>query len=550
MSSVIIVQGYDRIYMGSDSAVSVNINDKAYRYSDNGEKLFQIGEKVVFCSGNMFLAKEIVKKLETEKDFTIQFAQKISIQKYQEYIENKRIKQNEFALELVIGVLEDNQSVVYQISPYNNFDIVRRTVEQNQLAIWTGGLKTEIAFKTMHHNLKTKKYIYDCFKETFSNLVCEEIGGLLTVYKLKTSVSKVIDKKKINEKRKINRIEDEFEFNQLNLVVAERLYGQVIVGENLEIGDEEGTFIIVGNLLTIKDRQDIVRLLLGEYENNKFGLKLFNKSGHDVILDEDGILQSWQEGRTDNVDANNGLSMYVYIPEETLDVRMAKLRFKLLPFRSYSRTTESGGQSTQTSSSGGGTTITSASGGGVAKSTNSGGGTSQTSSSAGSHRHEMFRFQTDTSQPSTWNNYIAVADPQGQSGAGFVAGGYQGSFYTRESAGSHSHSITIPNHSHDFDIPNHTHSITVPNHTHSVSIPSHNHEIQHGIYTSTAATGVSIYINNINRTSALGGKFYTDENNLDITQYLAVGTWNEILLTSDRLGRINANLFIQIFSGT
>src|SRR5690606_38102885 len=89
-------------------------------------------------------------------------------------------------------------------------------------------------------------------------------------------------------------------------IIAERLMGKVILGERVEIGDNEGTFTIVGNLLTIKDRNDIVRLLLGEYEDNKFGLKLFNKSGRDVILDENGMLQTWQEGRADNVNRDNG----------------------------------------------------------------------------------------------------------------------------------------------------------------------------------------------------------------------------------------------------
>lgn len=352
-------------------------------------------------------------------------------------------------------------------------------------------------------------------------------------------------------------------------IVAQRLIGKVIVGESLEIGDEEGTFLIKGNLLTIKDRQDITRLLLGEYADNKFGLKLFNKSGHDVILDEDGMLQSWQEGRADNVDFYNGLALYVYIPEQTLSVRMAKLRFKLLPFRSYSRTTDSlpaysrtssaGGGTTVTSSSGGGSTQTSSSGGGVSKSTASGGGGTQTSSAGGgsirsTSEKTFVQLNLMTGVPENsvgtdnWGNHLHEVQ-------------IPGSRFNHDhtvNIPNHTHNVTFPTHTHNFETPNHTHTVTIPNHTHNVSvpnhthdveIPAHSHEIEHGIYTYTSAYGVGIIINGINRTAALGGKFYTDESNIDITQYMAVGAWNEILLTSERLGRIDANIFIQAFLG-
>src|SRR5690606_24873625 len=166
-------------------------------------------------------------------------------------------------------------------------------------------------------------------------------------------------------------------------VVAERLIGKVILGEKLEISDEEGTFVINGNLLTIKDRNEVVRLRLGEYSTNRFGLQLMNRTGKEVILDEMGMLQTWQEGRTDNVDQSHGLTLYVYLPPETLSVRRALLNFRLLPFRSYSSTTESGGQTVATSKSGGSVSRSTASGGGRTTTTKSGGGTSRSTANGG-----------------------------------------------------------------------------------------------------------------------------------------------------------------------
>ena len=333
-------------------------------------------------------------------------------------------------------------------------------------------------------------------------------------------------------------------------IIAERLMGKAIIGENLTIGDDEGTFNIQGNLLTIKDRQDIVRLLLGEYDNNKFGLKLMNRTGQNVILDENGILQSWQNGRTDNVDPSNGLSLYIYLPESTLSVRQAILSFKLLAFRSYAESTASGGATTRTSSSGGGTTVTSSSGGGSNQTSSSGGG-ANTSTASGGGKTDTTGFTNPT-----FYIYSSTRLPMNASDATF-----ENHFHAVQvndrlnhshtvSIPSHTHGFSLSSHTHDVTIPNHSHSVTVPNHTHDISIPNHTHDMQHGIYTSTTATGISVIINGTDRTSALGGKFNSDQNNLNITSYMRTGQWNEIRLTTDRLGRIDANIFIQAFVST
>jgi hypothetical protein len=115
---------------------------------------------------------------------------------------------------------------------------------------------------------------------------------------------------------------------------------------------------------------------------------------------------------------------------------------------------------------------------------------------------------------------------------------------------NHKHDVTIPSHTHTVTIPNHTHTVTIPDHTHNVSIPAHTHGMVYGIFESTPATGVKVTINGIDRTVALGGGaggFTLDVTNLNITQYMAIGNWNTIQLSSTQLGRINAVLFIQAF---
>lgn len=267
-----------------------------------------------------------------------------------------------------------------------------------------------------------------------------------------------------------------------------------------------------------------------------------NKSGKQVVLDENGILQSWQAGGyADNVDESNPLTLYVYMPDRTLSVYEGKLNFRLLPFRSYSATTESGGSSVVTSAGGGGTSTTSGSGGGTSRSTSSGGGTSTTSAAGGDHRHLMFVDGGIGSGSSPKRAFTGFGSAVFYN----IETSSPGDIWTAGSSGNHVHSFQVQSHQHDFSTPNHIHSISLNPHSHSVSLPNHNHSIAHGIYTSTIATGVGVIINGIDRTKQLGGKFNSSQANLDIGDYLEIGRWNEIELTSDRLGRLDASVFVQ-----
>jgi len=84
-------------------------------------------------------------------------------------------------------------------------------------------------------------------------------------------------------------------------------------------------------------------------------------------------------------------------------------------------------------------------------------------------------------------------------------------------------------------------------HTHTVN--DHTHPISYGIYISTLPTSITVKINGVDRTSALGGPFNSDQANLDISSYLVIGQWNTIELGSSQLGRIDATVFIQALMG-
>lgn len=216
------------------------------------------------------------------------------------------------------------------------------------------------------------------------------------------------------------------------------------------------------------------------------------------------------------------------------------LRFKLLQFRAYSQTTESGGGTYSSTDGGGGAYTSTGSGGGTYGSTDSGGGTFSSTESGGS------------AIVTSGNSGIDVIYGTGQTDP---SAGHSHTYRTVEghkhniTLPSHTHSFSVPSHYHTINIPSHYHTVDIPSHSHSFTVPSHSHPIQHGIYKSTYARQLSVHINGVNRDYELGGKFNVDRHDLDITPYLVKGQWNTIDLYSSQLGRIDATVFVQALMG-
>ncbi|MFA5536759.1 MAG: hypothetical protein WDA53_06295, partial [Bacillota bacterium] len=236
----------------------------------------------------------------------------------------------------------------------------------------------------------------------------------------------------------------------------------------------------------------------------RFGLKIFASDGQTVLLDDKGILQTWQEGRADNVDEDSPLVLSVYLPPETRSIRSALLRFRRQPFRAYSTGAASGG--------------------------------AFTTPSTGGHRHRMFKWLG-------WNESEVVLlketvgagehshDSAGTHDHGGIAqsGGdpphthviYPHGAHQHPAAGRHGHASTTE-HYHNVTLPDHRHAVS--DHAHAVN--NHIHDMEYGIYTSTLPLNVTIKVNGADRTNVLGGPFSADQSSLKIANFLQVGQWN------------------------
>ncbi|MBX4147497.1 phage tail protein [Paenibacillus lautus] len=309
-------------------------------------------------------------------------------------------------------------------------------------------------------------------------------------------------------------------------VIAERIIGKLLLGNKLLISDDLGTFTIEGNLLTIRDKNQKVRVRLGEYKTNVYGLEMIGDNGK-TIIDQDGILSTDTIQEADNVDSTHPLKMKFYIDDDVIRIDKVKLNFSLERFRAYSKGAASqiiNLTSTQSETINLNTTESASINLHSTAPQNISGGTETEGTywGTGGHNHGIAEGTRLATYP--------------VSGAGYV---------TWVPSGSHSHPISLGSHTHGITVPSHSHSISMPSHSHQISMPSHSHEIVYGIYEGTYATSVQVIIDGVMRD----GTMYGSDRTIDITRWITTPGWHTIELTSSQMGRINASIYIKSFVG-
>ena len=268
-------------------------------------------------------------------------------------------------------------------------------------------------------------------------------------------------------------------------VIAQTVVGKLILGEKIQVGNEEDTFTITGDGIRVSNSNsaNTERIFLGlEQQRNgtkKAVLRLHAASGDNkLVLSEDGIWQCFQIHAGDAFDRTHSYEVPFYIPAKMQRIDEAKLVFKLDYFRAYSK-----GASSQPQQSGGGTALD---GGSVSKTSGADGGFSKSFSTGNTG--------TSTGAKVTPTNSVHL-------GIRSVDTATQGRVAVGVSPEHHSHTVVMSGggwHSHtvNFSVGNHSHSVTIPNHSHSVSltIPGHSHSILYGIYQHGTLPKVTVYV--------------------------------------------------------
>jgi hypothetical protein len=454
--------------MCGDSAVCYSHDGEIYRVSSDAQKIIQVGNKVLFLSG---LAKvgELVEKQFKLSNRSVESLRDILANTHKTYKPFCNVEEKYYNNGAVLGVWENGKPCVYTVDSTKNFVIEKNVSEDDTFYMIVDGIKQEVV-----KNVAEKQFmlmqrgifngIPNFYKRVYDRVASEEIGGKLTVYAIQNGQPFITLVHNIKEPAKLKRLTD----------IA------------IDLG--EGKYKFIDSFHHIKDLQGRVRAQLGKLENGDYGMMLKDSQGDKVVIDQNGILQTYSFVAQDNLDGSNSLIIPFFIDEGTHEVRECKINLILDHFRAYSKAAASGG--TLTSESGGSDVVTS----------------------------EVNASTTVSQMDQAYTGEVHYTGVDGD-------------------MNHHNHP-----HAHKHFLEGHDHQVHINNHKHNIA--AHSHDLVFGIYKGTNASNVGVSVNSHLVTNAIN-----TNTEVDIAQYVQVG-WNRLEISSSSLGRVVASVFLKLFVTT
>lgn len=270
MSNATIIQTKDDLFIGSDSATSILLGDQLCRLDTKATKLYKFDNLVLFCSGDLNYCYRVMNMFSSHKTKNVYSLKEILLDTHQDEI-----------VDVVIGEYKENKTWLYQLSPYNNFEIVTYTdIPEGSTNVVTAGIRTIESYNSVCNSISARKSVSAVYKSVFDEISYEGIGGTLTVFRANREGISEYLKYQIKEKEnlKVINLEDIFKHFKKHLIVGERIYGKIFMGVNLALEDEDGVLKFQGSKGEIFDRNGRLVMKLGLVDQNpdKFGLWSFN----------------------------------------------------------------------------------------------------------------------------------------------------------------------------------------------------------------------------------------------------------------------------------
>lgn len=243
ISSCLILQSKEKLYIGSDTSSSVFHNNKLYRLNNETTKLFKLDNNtILYCAGNNKVAKNVkdyIFSLYFRNNFSFDLLIEWLVWKYP--LKHKYNNKTIFDVEILICTVKNNETVVFQMSQYNNYKLIVHKAPQKGIQILSAGIKNKDCISFAEKELLRNSGIKSIYYNTFQKLSCNYIGGKLDLYEISDiGINTIFNKYCILEKniQYINNI-----LNNVSVSInAEVLISKIVMSEYLHIENESGTY--------------------------------------------------------------------------------------------------------------------------------------------------------------------------------------------------------------------------------------------------------------------------------------------------------------------
>lgn len=242
MSSAIILQTYDRLWIGADSAISSCIDGITYRWPGRkGQKLWVVDDSVIFCAGHSGLVLDVMDEYVRAAKRTVESLRDIVI-KHVETYEKIHGECKDLPLSAIVCTYEEGRTVVYGIERPNGYEITARTLSNpGNFAIWAAGIKVQEASDAAMAKFQESLNVYQMFQHAFDEISYEGIGGDLTVYDIDKGVLSPSMFSQIKEKPQLRYLTGSIVRAEVDRLTASHVVAETVVGQlgnfvTMEIG--------------------------------------------------------------------------------------------------------------------------------------------------------------------------------------------------------------------------------------------------------------------------------------------------------------------------
>lgn len=251
MSCCLILQSKNNICIGADTATSIyveKLRNHFFRSSNDGEKLFEIGKDIVYCSGDMSEVPDVIENMRTIDGY-------IDVEHISSYLKDKTFRESPISdfpcMTVIICRVVGGVSYVHTLEAENNFNIVTRTVAQDGIQVWVGGIYVEKCLQTAINEIEhLQGNVIKTYINTYKEMACQEIGGNINVYYLDSNgYHKIIDNYDLNDGYEPISSSN----NLVHGVIAQAIIGKLIAGDKVIVGNESESVQITGDGITIKN---------------------------------------------------------------------------------------------------------------------------------------------------------------------------------------------------------------------------------------------------------------------------------------------------------
>lgn len=214
MSLCVLLLRKNEVYMAGESRVTVEMNNKYYRWHDDYTKIEQVDDYVIFKGGKADLMNTIMDRFKESDTRDLVTFQQICFEEYNNFKKKEGInfkpysETNNSIASSVIATFENNEPIVYFIADSVDFNLLRIELpEDKDLLDITLGVNDDEARKiylTCNFDFSNFDNVIENYRKIYEGVTDEQVGGVLSVVhitnnEIKSKQCELRDSKNINQ---------------------------------------------------------------------------------------------------------------------------------------------------------------------------------------------------------------------------------------------------------------------------------------------------------------------------------------------------------------